>query len=124
MIQRFGYYGLGFFFGIVILLFFLAGKRASCSYGPNGRVLLQLRSKERAFSDESLKFFETQHIDTSLVAKIFKNGDVDFGKSEVHKEPCNIYFVSGKSEKETIELKVINCDSLATIETASIKKDE
>ncbi|WP_227009011.1 hypothetical protein [Christiangramia fulva] len=124
MLHRFGYYGLGFFFGIVIVLFFLGGKRASCSYGPNGRVLLQLRSKDRVFSEESLQFFKSQQIDTSVVARIFKNGDVDFGKSEVHKKPCNIYYVSGKPANETIELKVVNCDSIATIEKASIKKDE
>lgn len=124
MIHRFGYYGLGFFFGIVILLFFLGGKRASCSYGPNGRVLLQLRSKDHTFSEESLQFFKSENIDTSLVAKIFENGDVDFDKSEVHKEPCNIYYVSGKPEKKVIELKVVNCDSLATIQSAGIKKDE
>lgn len=124
MLHRFGYYGLGFFFGIVIVLFFLGGKRASCSYGPNGRVLLQLRSKDRAFSEESLKFFRSENIDTSVVAKIFENGDVDFEKSQVHKKPCNIYFVSGKPENKNIELQIVNCDSLATIQTATIKKDE
>ncbi len=37
LIQRIGYYLGGFSIGLVILAFFLNGKKTSCSYGPDAR---------------------------------------------------------------------------------------
>lgn len=121
LIHRLAYYGLGLFFGIVILIFFLGGKKTSCDYSPNARVLKNIRIKERKFSESSLNFFNDNKIDTSLVSLILKNGDVDFNKSNTDAKPCNIYFISGDSENKSIELEVENCDSIATIKKVSIK---
>ncbi len=124
-IQRFGYFGVGLFFGIVILIFFLSGKRASCNYGPNGRVLSNIQSKDREFSEESLLFFKEHNIDTSVVADILKSGDVDFSKSITHGDPCNVYYIAERKKEDNIlELQVENCDSIATIKTVQLKKDE
>ncbi|TRO66356.1 DUF4258 domain-containing protein [Christiangramia sabulilitoris] len=122
-VHRLAYYGLGLFFGIVILIFFLGGKKTSCDYSPNARVLKNIKIKERNFSENSMEFFKTRNIDTSLVSEILKNGDVDFNKSDTEATPCNIYFISGGSNAETIELEIENCDSIATIKQAYILKD-
>lgn len=124
LIHRFVYYGLGFFFGIIILIFFLGGKRASCSYFPNARVLSNIRSKDHAFSEYSLKTFQQNKIDTAIVNQIFESGDIDFGKSDTHRDSCNIYFISGNFKRDIIELEIENCDSLATIQKVQIKKGE
>ncbi|MDX1543755.1 MAG: hypothetical protein R3214_07405 [Christiangramia sp.] len=124
LIHRLGYYGLGLFFGIVILIFFLGGKKASCDYSPNARVLKNIKIKKRAFSNSSLVFFKENDLDTAMVSEILESGDVDFDKSLTHTDPCNIYFISGKEDDKLIELEIENCDSLATIKTASIKKSE
>lgn len=55
---------------------------------------------------------------------ILDKGDVDFDRSLTQKDPCNIYYISGEEENKLIELEIENCDSLATIKTASIKKSE
>lgn len=123
-VHRLAYYGLGLFFGIVILIFFLGGKRTSCDYSPNARVLKNIKIKERKFSKNSMRFFDSNNIDTAAVSVILKDGDVDFNKSNTEVKPCNIYFVSGKSEEKTLELEIENCDSIATIRNAYIKKDE
>lgn len=71
-----------------------------------------------------MNFFETNNIDTSIVSLILKDGDVDFNKSNTEAKPCNIYFVSGETDRNTLELEIENCDSIATIKKAYIKKDE
>ncbi len=123
LIHRLGYYGLGLFFGIVILIFFLGGKKTSCDYSPNARVLKNIKIKERQFSSEALDFFNKNAIDTSVVSDLLEKGDVDFNKSITDAEICNIYFISGTSGKKSIsiELKIENCDSIATVLDA-IKK--
>ncbi|WP_300436132.1 hypothetical protein [Christiangramia sp.] len=124
LVHRLAYYGLGLFFGIVILIFFLGGKKTSCDYSPNARVLKNIRIKERQFSEHSMNFFKFKNIDTSVVSQILENGDVDFNKSNTDTEPCNIYFISGGEESTILELEIENCDSIATIQNAYIKKDE
>ena len=124
LIHRLAYYGIGLFFGIVILIFFLGGKKTSCDYSPNARVLKNIRIKDRSFSSSSINFFNEQKIDTSIVSEILKNGDVDFGKSKTDAEPCAIYFISNNTETSPLELEIENCDSTATIKRAYIKKDE
>ena len=123
-VHRLAYYGLGLFFGIVILIFFLGGKKTSCDYSPNARVLKNIKIKERQFSSNSMDFFESNNIDTSMVSILLEEGDVDFNKSNTEAEPCNIYFVSGEADQNILELEIENCDSIATIKKAYIKKDE
>ncbi|WP_026934960.1 DUF4258 domain-containing protein [Christiangramia echinicola] len=123
-VHRLAYYGLGLFFGIVILIFFLGGKKTSCDYSPNARVLKNIKIKERHFTSNSMNFFETNNIDTSIVSLILKDGDVDFNKSNTEAKPCKIYFVSGETGRNTLVIEIENCDSIATIKKAYIKKDE
>ncbi|APG59458.1 DUF4258 domain-containing protein [Christiangramia salexigens] len=124
LIHRLAYYGLGLFFGIVILIFFLGGKKTSCDYSPNARVLKNIKIKDRQFSDRSMSFFMNENIDTSAVSSILEKGDVDFDKSKTDIEPCNIYFITGETKNGILELEIENCDSLATIKNALIKKDD
>ena len=122
--HRLAYYGLGLFFGIVILIFFLGGKKTSCDYSPNARTLKNIRIKERKFSSEAFAFFEQNNIDTSNVSKILENGDVDFNESDTDAEPCNIYIISGEADSRNLLLQIQNCDDTATIQKVSIKKGE
>lgn len=120
LIHRFAYFSVGLFFGIVILIFFLSGKRTSCDYSPTARVLKNIRIKDRVFTADALQFFAAQNIDTSGVSAILKNGRVDFGKSKTNKDPCNIYFVSGEFQERMLELQIENCESTATIQKAEL----
>ncbi|MDT0677228.1 hypothetical protein [Autumnicola musiva] len=124
LIHRLGFYGFGLILGIIILMFFLGGKRTSCDYSPNARVLKNIRIKERSFSEDALIFFRTSDLDTAVVSNILENGNVDFGKSETQKDPCHIYYITGESSKlEQLELQIENCDSTATIMNAHHREE-
>ncbi|UJH91538.1 hypothetical protein LZ575_02040 [Antarcticibacterium sp. 1MA-6-2] len=116
LIQRIGYFSVGLFFGIIILIFFLGGKRTSCDYSPTARVLKNIRIKDRVFSKEAMAFFETHQLDTNAVSGILNNGSVDFGKSKTYIDPCKIYYISGEVNTKVLELQIENCDSIATVQ--------
>ncbi|MDT0644011.1 hypothetical protein RM553_14325 [Zunongwangia sp. F363] len=123
LIHRTAYFGFGLTLGVIFLIFFLGGKKTSCSYFPNARVLKNIRANKWSFSEEALNSFRNKEIDTAVVSVILQNGDVDFGKSETQREPCRIYYISGKSQDlKTLELQVENCDSTATILDVKLKK--
>lgn len=117
LIHRFGYFSVGLFFGIVLLFFFLSGKKTSCDYFPNARVLKELRTNTRTYSDEALLFSTQNGLDTAEISTILNNGDVDFHKSETERDSCRTYFVNGTGEADLkpLELKVQTCDTISTI---------
>ncbi|WP_372920169.1 hypothetical protein [Salegentibacter sp.] len=123
LIHRIGYFSVGLFFGIILLLFFLGGKRASCDYTPTDRVLKNIRTKSRAYSPEVLRYFETNNLDTARVSAILETGDVDFDRSNTEGDPCNVYLIYDEINSETLELQIENCDSLATFKTARLVQD-
>ncbi|MBI6115362.1 DUF4258 domain-containing protein [Salegentibacter maritimus] len=118
LIHRIGYFSVGLFFGIMLLLFFLGGKKTSCDYSPNDRVLKNIKIKERAFSAEAFNYFETNKLDTALVSESLENGNVDFSRSNTEGKPCNVYLITNKVKEAILELQIENCDSTATIRRA------
>ncbi|MDT0685634.1 hypothetical protein [Autumnicola psychrophila] len=120
--HRLGYYGFGLVLGIIILMFFLGGKKASCDYSPTARVLKNIRIKERNFSEESLTFFSNNSIDTAVVSSILEKGNVDFGESDTDRETCKIYMVTGETDSGKLELEIENCEDIATV--LSVKRSE
>ncbi|MFN4763526.1 hypothetical protein ACKGJN_10415 [Gillisia sp. Q332] len=116
LLKRFAFFSIGLIAGIIILIFFLGGKRASCDYSPTARTLKNIRIKDRVYLEEAYRFFESNNIDTTVVNTILEDGNVNFGKSQTDKEPCNIYFVSGEIESNKLELQIENCEVTATIQ--------
>ena len=121
LIHRIGYFSVGLFFGIMLLLFFLSGKKTSCDYSPEARVLKNIRIKERNFSPEAFSYFESNKLDTALVSQSLEDGDVDFSRSNTDKKPCNIYLVTNEVNSAILELQIENCDSTATIQKVILK---
>lgn len=113
LIQRIGYYLGGFSLGLVILAFFFNGKKTSCSYGPDSRVLKNINSKKIKYS----KLVASQIVDSTEITYVLKKGDINFSESETRKEPCGIYVIEGVFNDKEISLTVENCDSIATILT-------
>ena len=113
--QRLTYFGGGFLVGLFILFFFLSGKKASCAYGPNARVLKNIRSKSLQYSplasDQLLEF----EIDTTRINILLKNGNVDFGKSDTEKKPCQTYIIDEDIDSNTLTFVIDNCDSTALV---------
>ncbi|GAA4808267.1 hypothetical protein [Litoribaculum gwangyangense] len=115
LIQRIGYYLGGFSIGLVILAFFLNGKKTSCSYGPEARVLKNINSKKFVYSQKATLYMVEKMIDSSKISQILKKGDLNFSESNPRQEPCGVYFIEGLINDKNISIKVENCDSIATI---------
>jgi len=121
LIHRVGYYLGGFSIGLIFLAFFLSGKRTSCAYGPNARVLKNISYKKLQYSDIVKNMVASQQIDSTTISLILNQGDVDFPyiKSEV--DTCKIYIIEKTVEEKEVALTVENCDSIATVKAISIK---
>ncbi|MCK0159512.1 DUF4258 domain-containing protein [Allomuricauda sp. F6463D] len=119
-LKRLGWYLVGLSIGLIFLVFILKKKSGEegldFCYFPNCRVLKDMRSKPLNFS-ESLP---EQYRDTLMIQSFFKDGDVDFGRSDTKAEPCKIYFISHEYNGEELELKAKNC--LDRVEVENLQK--
>jgi hypothetical protein len=119
-IHRLGYYLSGFVVGIIMLMFFLGGKKTSCDWGLDSRVLKNIRIKDRVVTDEAVKFFNQKKIDTASISHILKFGDVNFKESNIEAKPCKTYQIEGEINEERLGLIFQNCDSIATLKRVFI----
>ena len=115
MIKRLGFYGFGFLIGLMLLFFFLNGKKAGCDYGPDARTLKNIKIKERLFSSQSLQDLKNNNLDTAAVSSLLKSGDVNFGERNTRLDSCKVYVIQGVVKKVKLKMKVQNCDKTATI---------
>lgn len=115
-IQRLGYYSGGLTIGIIIVIFFFAGKKSSCSYSPNSRVLKNIRIKDHYYSPETLSFLIGNKLDTNAINYVLANGKVDFGESNTQLDSCKTYTINtSKKDSLTLQMVVKNCNKQATI---------
>lgn len=114
-INRLGYYLGGFAIGLILLMFFLNGKDASCDYGPNARTTKNINSKPINFTNEAFKFINDEQIDTVTVRNLIKFGSVNFSESKTKLDSCKVYLIENIYKEREMELKIKNCDSLATL---------
>ncbi|WP_034258410.1 DUF4258 domain-containing protein [Altibacter lentus] len=119
--HRIAYYLGGFSIGIVILLFFLGGKRASCDYGPNARTLKNIRLKERFYSENALSTLRRNGLDSTAIESILNDGDVLFSESNTDLQTCKQYVIEGTVTAKVITIMVENCEERATILKASVE---
>ncbi len=119
--QRLFYYLGGFAVGLIILFFFLGGKKTSCDYGPSSRVLKNIRIKEKVFSEEAALVFDQSELDSTDLKNILTEGDVNFSKSNTKLDSCRTYFIEGSTKDKKVNMLIENCDSIAKIKTFHIK---
>ncbi|WP_158850002.1 DUF4258 domain-containing protein [Algibacter sp. L1A34] len=122
LIQRIGYYLGGFSIGLIILAFFLNGKKASCSYGPDARVLKNINSKKIIYNDVIFEYISHNIIDSTEIRRILKKGDINFSDSDPRHKPCGIYLVEGEFDEKDIVITVENCEDTATVTDLKIEK--
>ena len=121
MKRRFTLYGIGFVLGLLIVFFFLGGKKASCNWMPNDRILKVIRQKQVHLSEQVRQELPALAIDSARVMLILQRGDVDFSKSQVRNEPCRNYWIEDEEDSSLLIITVELCDSIATVK--SIKKE-
>ncbi len=115
VLQRFGYYLGGFAVGLIILAFFLSGKKTSCAYGPNARVLKNISTKDRIYSENVQQLLNNQSIDTLTISNILEYGRVNFSKSNTKLDSCKIYNIEASLNNADYEMTVENCEEKSTI---------
>lgn len=121
-IYRVGYYLGGFSIGLIILAFFLQGKKTSCDYGPNARTTKNISNKIKVYSSEAELAMDEFHMDTLTVSNLIRYGTVDFSKSDTESEKCKTYHIDNSFKEEDFVLLIKNCDSIATIESIQKQK--
>lgn len=121
LIHRIGYYLGGFSIGLILLAFFLSGKKASCDYGFDARTLKDISTKEIIYSAEAQQLLSNNSIDTATIALILRYGDVDFSKVDRKLDSCKIYIIEREIEEKLFSLTVENCNKKATIQHINIK---
>jgi hypothetical protein len=122
LIQRIGYYLGGFSIGLIILAFFLNGKKTSCSYGPEARVLKNINTKKINYGQNISELLYNKTIDSVDIDRILKDGNINFSESTPRQKPCGIYAIESTYNNSAITLTVENCDSIATIQNLIIHK--
>ena len=98
------YYIFGFSIGLIFLFFFFDRKNTSFNYLPSSRVKNNLLSKKINFGEYSK--------DSALIKNIIKNGQINFSKSKIGLDSCNIYLIANKNKKS---LQIQNCKNKAEI---------
>ncbi|MCI2228426.1 DUF4258 domain-containing protein [Polaribacter sp. MSW13] len=121
LLKRIGYYLIGVSLSSIGVYFFWQKKNATFDYGMDARTLKTIRIRKRIFSEEAKQSMLQYHLDSTTIATILNNGDVDFGKGSPRQKPCAAYFITGKKELEKVSLLVKRCDSTATIEKVIVK---
>lgn len=116
LIKRIGFYLGGFSIGLVILAFFLSGKKTSCAYGPEARVIKNINTKTLHFSDTIHLLISERKVDSATIKNAILKGDVDFSKSNTRQKPCGIYAIESYIDDKEVILTVENCDSIATLQ--------
>ena len=66
LVYRFGFFFGGFSIGLVFLMFFLSGKKTSCAYGPDARVLKNIQIKSIQYSESVQEQLNNKIIDTPI----------------------------------------------------------
>lgn len=124
MKTRFTLYGIGFAIGILIVFFFLGGKKASCNWLPNDRILNIISQKKITLSEDVKYKLESTETDSLDIMQILKRGDIDFSKSQVKNDPCRNYWIEGAVAQKKLVITVELCDSTAVVKTLESTLDQ
>ena len=116
LLRRIGYYLGGFSVGLVVLAFFLSGKRVSCDYGPSARVKKNINTKEIQYSSQVQDFLLNNNINSSSVKELISKGSVIFSESNTKLDSCKIYIIKSELKNSPYRLTIKNCDKIATVQ--------
>ncbi len=117
-LYRLGFYMIGFSIGLIFLTVILKGKKTSCNYGPNDRVISNLSKK-----NWSVNLGINPEFDSIAFHSFLTKSRVDFGKSNTQKDSCRIYFLNGYWRGQAISLEVENCEKKVQVLELSYRSE-
>ena len=121
LLKRFLFYGIGLIIGSIFVYFIWEKKDVQFDYGPNARVLKNIRIKTQMYSSEVLNKLSSTNLDSATISQILKNGNVDIW-NKIELDSCIQYNIKGRDSLKNITITVMNCDSVAIIEKVLLTK--
>ena len=85
-LYRLGFYLIGFSIGLIFLMIILKGKKTSCNYGPNDRVISNISKKIWKKQNNTSSAF-----DSIAFRRFLDRANVDFGKSKTQKNKLQLW---------------------------------
>lgn len=110
LLHRLGYYLFGLSLGLVFLAVVFKGKKTSCNYGPNDRVIHNISNKAW---ENTLK--NNSAFDSISFIHFLKKAQVDFNKSNTQKDSCKTYFINGYWKEKPVTIEIENCKKTARL---------
>ena len=103
-------FSFGLLLGIFFLITFLNGKKLSCNYGPESRVINNLKQKKWIFDNE------IKALDSLNLIEFLENSKVVFNKSNTRKDSCKVYYLKGIGKYQEIIINAENCSRVVSAE--------
>ena len=107
LLYRIGYYLVGLSLGMVIVSFVFSGKKTSCNYGPNARVLANLK-KKRVVIDSTVAW-KGKALDSTRFSEMLQRSKVDFSASDTQREGCKLYRIQSSYQDKIYWIDLENC---------------
>ena len=95
--KKIKFFSIGLFMGTFFLITILNGKKMSCNYGPESRVIKNLKQKKWI-------------LDKEIIA--IDNSKVIFNKSDTKKDSCKVYYLRGLLKYKKINIEAENCSKI------------
>ena len=116
LFYRLGFYLVGFSIGLILLSVIFKGKKTTCNYGPNDRVISNLSKKSW-----NSKLVDIEMFDSISFHEFLDMARIDFNKSDTSKDSCKVYYLNGYWKEQAISLEVENCEKNVNLIHFNIK---
>ncbi|MBR47570.1 MAG: hypothetical protein CMC59_03120 [Flavobacteriaceae bacterium] len=107
--KKIKFFSFGLLLGTFFLVTILNGKNLSCNYGPESRVINNLKQKKWTFDNEK------KALDTFNLVDFLENSKVVFNKSNTKKDSCKVYYLKGISKYKGIIINAENCSKIVNV---------
>ncbi|MGB0392622.1 MAG: DUF4258 domain-containing protein [Flavobacteriaceae bacterium] len=113
VIYRLGYYLVGLSMGLILVSVVFSGKRTTCNYGPQARVLSTLGAKKVVLSEDFQQRYP--EFDSLRYQQLLQTAQVDFSKNTLGLDSCKIYTLTVGDVAAPQFLQVENCPEQVTV---------
>ena len=103
------FFSFGLLLGTFFLITILNGKNLSCNYGPESRVINNLKQKKWTFDNEK------KALDTFNLVDFLENSKVVFNKSNTKKDSCKVYYLKGIRKYKGTNINAENCNKIINV---------
>ncbi|MCH8545694.1 MAG: hypothetical protein LAT54_03100 [Cryomorphaceae bacterium] len=110
-LRRFFYFGIGVFFGTLIVYALFGDRDIQCSYFPNDRVLYDMRKKELKASPFAMCQMECYQFNDSLFDNVLREAKINFKQSQAKEDIlCKKYPLTWKdTDGQVWQILTQNC---------------